>query len=334
MLQLGYTRIGKNKGRPLAIIHGWGCDSSSMRPIASMFKDRDVYLIDLPGYGKSSHLSSLCDDFSSTNYLLLNTLPQGCDLMSWSFGSIYALRAISTLYNPCINLSSFAHSIQNNYNIKTLENYLGYSFQSSVEEHGPFVSVMQAALQEQNNKSALTTTILNDNHNLIRSLITICGSPRFPSDPNWQGLSAIKILKCNTLLTPNRLERILDIFYRLIVQTDNTQDNNNKEQYTAFLRHRPHIPYEVLMAGIRMVTYIDERPSLSCLKVPSLHLFGRHDLLVSCSLAQYFEQYIGHKSFIFEHSSHSPMFTEPQLFSKKVHEFYDTCDQQSSMRTN
>ena len=352
MLQLGYTRIGNKQGSKLAIIHGWGCDSSSMRPIANMFKDKDVYLIDLPGYGRSSHLSSLCDDFSATNYLLLNTLPKGCDLMSWSFGSIYALRAISTLSNPCINLHSFTQAIQSNPNIRLLEQHLGYRFSTKAKEYSPFISVLQQALSNQaqsqsqsqsHNPSqaqaqgqglglepgqgqADSSSVCANQKDLIRSLVTICGSPRFPSDPNWQGLSAIKILKCNTLLTPNRLKRILDIFYRMIVKTDQNPTQEGQEQCQAFLQHRPYIPYEVLMAGIRMVTYIDERPSLEYLKLPSLHLFGRHDLLVPCSLANYFEQYTGHKSFIFEHSSHSPMFSEPKLFYQVLTNFYNALD--------
>lgn len=360
MLQLGYTRIGNKHGSKLAIIHGWGCDSSSMRPIANMFKDKDVYLIDLPGYGRSSHLSSLCDDFSATNYLLLNTLPKGCDLMSWSFGSIYALRAISTLSNPCINLHSFTQAIQSNPNIRSLEQHLGYRFSTKAKEYSPFISVLEQALtnqaqspsqaqakaqaqglilatgQKQGLEQGLdmgqghghtnSSSICANQKDLIRSLVTICGSPRFPSDPNWQGLSAIKILKCNTLLTPKRLKRILDIFYRMIVKTDQKPTQDGQEQCQAFLQHRPNIPYEVLMAGIRMVTYIDERPSLEYLKLPSLHLFGRHDLLVPCSLANYFEQYTGHKSFIFEHSSHSPMFSEPKLFYQVLTNFYNALD--------
>lgn len=348
MLQLGYTRIGNKHGSKLAIIHGWGCDSSSMRPIANMFKDKDVYLIDLPGYGRSSHLSSLCDDFSATNYLLLNTLPKGCDLMSWSFGSIYALRAISTLSNPCINLHSFTQAIQSNPNIRLLEQHLGYRFSTKAKEYSPFISVLEQALSDQSKAQsqspshaqaqaqaqgqglelglADSSSVCANQKDLIRSLVTICGSPRFPSDPNWQGLSAIKILKCNTLLTPKRLKRILDIFYRMIVKTDQKPTQDGLEQCQAFLQHRPHIPYEVLMAGIRMVTYIDERPSLEYLKLPSLHLFGRHDLLVPCSLANYFEQYTGHKSFIFEHSSHSPMFSEPKLFYQVLTNFYNALD--------
>lgn len=356
MLQLGYTRIGNKHGSKLAIIHGWGCDSSSMRPIANMFKDKDVYLIDLPGYGRSSHLSSLCDDFSATNFLLLNTLPKGCDLISWSFGSIYALRAISTLSNPCINFHSFTQAIHSNPNIRLLEQHLGYRFSTKAKEYSPFISVLEQALSNQSQSQAPAlaqvqaqglilscgqnqglgrepgyghtnnSSVCANQKDLIRSLVTICGSPRFPSDPNWHGLSAIKILKCNTLLTPHRLKRILDIFYRMIVRTDQNPTQDGQEQCQAFLQHRPNIPYEVLMAGIRMVTYIDERPSLEYLKLPSLHLFGRHDLLVPCSLANYFEQYTGHKSFIFEHSSHSPMFSEPKLFYQVLTNFYNALD--------
>lgn len=291
MQRLGYTRVGTNGGRPLAIIHGWGCDSSCMIPVAELFPERDVFLIDLPGYGKSSHLSALSSDFSATNCLLLNTLPHGCDVISWSFGSIYALRAISTLYNPCINLDSFVSAI----NLSEINIY-----------HDDFKSVLDEAQQGHDITQA---------QRYIRSLITICGSPRFPSDPNWQGLSAIKILKCNTLLTPKRLQRIVKIFYRLIGNSDE------------FLASKESVPYEVLMAGIRMVTYIDERPSMTHLKVPSLHLFGRYDPLVPCSLASYFEQYSGHHSYIFEHSTHSPMFTEPQLFAQVVKNFYAQLDQ-------
>lgn len=313
MQLLGYTRLGTQSGRPLAIIHGWGCDSTCMQPLAQMFSLRDVFLIDLPGYGKSAHLQDLCSDFSATNYLLLNTLPAGCDVISWSFGSIYALRAISTLYNPCLNMDSFIGSIQANANLKELT--LKYPTKGPSE----FTSVLQAATRDH------PRALLADKQRYIRSLITICGSPRFPCDPNWQGLSAIKILKCNTQLTPQRLQRILKIFYRLIVSTEETKAPSGNS-YPAFLNKRPEVPYEVLMAGIKMVTYLDERPSLSHLKVPSLHLFGRHDPLVPCSLANYFEQYVGHKSYIFEHSSHSPMFTEPELFCQIVNNFYHSLD--------
>ena len=107
MQRLGFTRVGNKQGYPLAIIHGWGCDSSFLLPIARMFPDRDVYLIDLPGYGRSEHLASIAEDFSKTNYLLLNTIPCGADVISWSFGTLYALRAISTVNNPCLNFDVF-----------------------------------------------------------------------------------------------------------------------------------------------------------------------------------------------------------------------------------
>lgn len=348
MHRLGYTRAGNTRGAPLAIIHGWGCDSSCMMPLASMFPDRDIYLIDLPGYGKSRHLASIADDFSATNYLLLNTLPMGCDLMSWSFGSIYALRAISTLYNPCINISSFRSGILSNPNIRALDEFSAHHPLTTLQT--PHTSVMQAALAAEQavrehqggSGSAACASIpvgqgpscpvnllaaLSKSRPFIRSLVTVCGSPRFPSDPNWKGMSAVKVLKCNTKLNEHRMKRILNIFYRMIVSSPLQGECSCASQHAAsFLKHRPNIPYEVLMAGIRMVTFIDERPSMEHLKVPSLHLFGRNDPLVPCSLGAYFEQYPNHSSFVFQHSSHSPMFTEPELFASVVTTFLENLD--------
>ena len=96
MQQLGFTRLGNPQGYPLAIIHGWGCDSSFLRPLAEMFPERDVYLIDLPGYGKSAHLAPIASDFIASTYLLINTIPYAADVISWSFGTLYALHARSS----------------------------------------------------------------------------------------------------------------------------------------------------------------------------------------------------------------------------------------------
>lgn len=375
MQRLGFTRVGNKQGYPLAIIHGWGCDSSFLLPIARMFPDRDVYLIDLPGYGRSEHLASIAEDFSKTNYLLLNTIPCGADVISWSFGTLYALRAISTVNNPCLNFDVFEMNMV--FSCNQMQELFDAQAKDQIDsfDHMSVAQAAKLAHEGIDNGAGIPKpnglTIYN--HPLIRSLVTICGSPRFPSDPNWQGMSAVKILKCNTKLTPRRLNMVLNIFFRLVdskkkgsaksqdkaainvssktdarlslktaqSQTDSEKSLNKLDEKSTAAPADPavkystamcssgdgkEIPYEVLMAGIRLVTFIDERPAMHHINIPTLHLFGALDPLVPASLSKYFDNPPLHRSYIFANSSHNPVQSEPEEFFKVVSDFYQSIE--------
>ncbi|MDO4675730.1 MAG: alpha/beta fold hydrolase [Anaerobiospirillum succiniciproducens] len=375
MQRLGFTRVGNKQGYPLAIIHGWGCDSSFLLPIARMFPDRDVYLIDLPGYGRSEHLASIAEDFSKTNYLLLNTIPCGADVISWSFGTLYALRAISTVNNPCLNFDVFEKNMV--FSCNQMQELFDAQAKDQIDsfDHMSVAQAAKLAHEGIDNCAGIPKpnglTIYN--HPLIRSLVTICGSPRFPSDPNWQGMSAVKILKCNTKLTPRRLNMVLNIFFRLVDskkkgsaksqdkaainvssktdarmslktaqnQTDSEKSLNKLDEKSTAAPADPavkyskamcssgdgkEIPYEVLMAGIRLVTFIDERPAMHHINIPTLHLFGALDPLVPASLSKYFDNPPLHRSYIFANSSHNPVQSEPEEFFKVVSDFYQSIE--------
>ena len=430
MQHLGFTRWGNPHGYPLAIIHGWGCDSSFLLPLAKMFADRDVYLIDLPGYGKSAHLAPMAGDLAATTYYLINTIPFAADVMAWSFGTLYALHAISAISNSCFNLEAYAASfmeaaeadkplispndprsrvsvsapaatttqgssggctsmgtsIGSDINTPTTQiRTADIKLQRSTHAEHP---LLKAAVQEYLNScpyghftcgrpdaaaaeatgataeaTGATATATNaatvrtgaaGNGNAIstgsalssmperqtllecklchgsqvpyiRSLITICGSPRFPSDPNWEGMSAMKILKCNTVLTPARLSKILHLFYRMMAHNASA---NESEYIKQVIAHAPPLPYEVLLSGIQTVTYVDERPAMQHLKVPSLHLFGAHDTLVPCSVAKFFNQDTPlHSSYVFPYSAHNPYLSEPERFEQVVRDFFESLAQ-------
>lgn len=99
-LKLCFTRNGSPQGQPLCLIHGWGLDSSFLTPIADMFPERDVMLIDLPGYGRSLALKGVIRHFGDAVQALYNTIPEGADVMAASLGSIYAIRALSAFKTP------------------------------------------------------------------------------------------------------------------------------------------------------------------------------------------------------------------------------------------
>lgn len=53
-LRLRYSETGVPDGKPVVILHGWGCNLSTVRSIASCLEDgMRVISIDLPGHGQS-----------------------------------------------------------------------------------------------------------------------------------------------------------------------------------------------------------------------------------------------------------------------------------------
>lgn len=302
MIQLGFTRLGTPSGRPLVIIHGWGCDSRFLLPLANLFPERDVYLIDLPGYGKSANFASVVTDFTASTDLLLNTIPDDSDVMSWSFGSLYALRALSVIKNPCVNMYSL--------HLNTLHN-----------EHVQKSIGKKDCQQEVDNKDQF----LNHNAPHIRSLVTICGTPRFPSDPNWPGIRPDRVLKCNTELNERRMYFLLSFFYRMQI-SDHGEKSEEGKYLKKIINKQDMASLDVLRAGINLVSYLDERPAFYNLKVPALHLFGAQDPLVPVACAKYQHQEPLHKTHIFPYSSHNPYLSEPLAFKTVVNKFYEDVD--------
>lgn len=61
-VKLHFTDTGNPDGRPVVVMHGWGCDTSTVASIENAVADsRRVVNIDLPGHGKSSEPPLLSD---------------------------------------------------------------------------------------------------------------------------------------------------------------------------------------------------------------------------------------------------------------------------------
>ena len=66
-LRLNYEECGNPDGRPIIIMHGWGCDHTTVASILDIEKEKmHVFNIDLPGHGKSDEPTSIwgVDDFT------------------------------------------------------------------------------------------------------------------------------------------------------------------------------------------------------------------------------------------------------------------------------
>lgn len=75
-------------GYPLVFFHGWGFDHQVWSEVAeSLQRYFSIYLVDLPGYGRSS--SQTWPEFKEE---LLQRLPFRFALVAWSLGGLYALK--------------------------------------------------------------------------------------------------------------------------------------------------------------------------------------------------------------------------------------------------
>lgn len=66
-IKMHYDETGPEDGLPVVIMHGWGCDHTTVRSIASVLEGgMHVFNVDLPGHGESDEPASVwgVDDFT------------------------------------------------------------------------------------------------------------------------------------------------------------------------------------------------------------------------------------------------------------------------------
>jgi pimeloyl-[acyl-carrier protein] methyl ester esterase len=84
------TRSGR--GRPIILLHGWGMNAAVFEPLcAELVKTREVFNVDLPGYGKSYWDESMT--FADQVAMMSTKLPPG-ELLGWSMGGLYAAEMV------------------------------------------------------------------------------------------------------------------------------------------------------------------------------------------------------------------------------------------------
>ena len=98
-VDINYVRYGDSSGQSLVLLHGWGQNIEMMRPIGDRFKNFDVVIFDLPGFGSTSEPPKFwsCYDYVDVIHEALSKL--GIDnpiIVGHSFGGklglIYASR--------------------------------------------------------------------------------------------------------------------------------------------------------------------------------------------------------------------------------------------------
>ena len=91
--KVNYVRIGNTKKETVVLLHGWGQNIEMMMPIGSRL-DKDVIIVDLPGFGKSEEpdFAWMVDDYVECIKELLDKLKvKDPILVGHSFGGKISL---------------------------------------------------------------------------------------------------------------------------------------------------------------------------------------------------------------------------------------------------
>ena len=94
-MTMHYEETGPSDGEPVVLMHGWGCDHTTVRSIASVLDKRmRVLSVDLPGHGLSSEPNDVwgVEDFTSFVEKFISELNLGNPvLIGHSFGGRIAI---------------------------------------------------------------------------------------------------------------------------------------------------------------------------------------------------------------------------------------------------
>ncbi|OQB25703.1 MAG: Non-heme chloroperoxidase [Firmicutes bacterium ADurb.Bin182] len=93
-IDINFERLGS--GKPVLILHGWGCSADTMRAVANYIAavGREAVLLDFPGHGKSGKLSKPwgVDEYAElTEEFIERQKLRGCDALCHSFGARIAI---------------------------------------------------------------------------------------------------------------------------------------------------------------------------------------------------------------------------------------------------
>lgn len=156
------------EGHPIILLHGWGWSGDIWQGIIPDLADNyQLFLVDLPGFGKSALFS---DDYEFGQIIpaLLKLLPLNAIWIGWSMGGLFAYwvaihhpervsRLITVASSPCFiqlnnwpgipvqTLDKFENLLSSNHQ-QTLQDFLELQLRGSANQESMFSSLKQQLL--------------------------------------------------------------------------------------------------------------------------------------------------------------------------------------------
>ena len=159
-----------------------------------------------------------------------------------------------------------------------------------------------------------------DTEKKIKRFISICGTPRFPSDPNWPGFDYRYVLKCLKLFDEGRNIRSIKLFFKMQTQGGLLTKEQNQFILEACDKMGSIDP-QVLRNGLFKMAYSDHREAFFNIKIPCFHIFGAKDRLVKQEIALKIMDPKYHLCAVLQSSAHMPFLTEGEELSKLIRIF-------------
>lgn len=167
---------------------------------------------------------------------------------------------------------------------------------------------------------AAIRAIAADKKHQIEKFISICGTPKFPCDPNWPGIDYKYVVKAQKLFDDGKNPRSIKLFFKMQTQTGFLSKEQSNLVMNAYEK-MGEIDTKVLENGLLKMAYADHREAFNNIKIPCLHIFGRKDKLVKADLANKIINPPYHLCSVLENSAHLPFITEPNEFKAIVNLF-------------
>lgn len=162
-----------------------------------------------------------------------------------------------------------------------------------------------------------------DKESKIKKFISLCGTPRFPCDPNWPGVDYKYVLKSQKLFNEEANQRSIKLFFKLQTQTNGYSKEINEWIMDCFTK-MGEIDTLVLKNGLNHMSFSDLRDTLNHVTIPCLHIFGQKDRLVKAELVNKLTKAPFHTCTILKNSAHMPFITEPELLKETVNSFINS----------
>lgn len=142
----------------------------------------------------------------------------------------------------------------------------------------------------------------------VMKLITVAASPRFTATEDWPGVSEVTLAQFSQSLLTDP-EQTLNTFLRLQLRGSAVVD----------VPLSVSLP-EALLGGVHLLQTTDLRADLSHLACPSLHIFGRLDMLVPVKTALQLSALISPyaRCEIIKNAGHIPFLSQAGIFLELV----------------
>lgn len=213
--------VKTDKRKSLLFLHGWGCNSKTFQGLVEPFKQKyNLYLIDLPGFGKSTEplFAYTLDDYAELLKYFMKLLElKEVILIAHSFGGRVAIRYLSKNKNanPVLKLILIASAgLKKKVNIskhlkvfkykfkktwyKITKNYLEYNYliKNSGSSDYQNASIMMKKIMKQ----VIKENLKNDLRKIACPVLLIWGNKDLET-PLYQAVMMKKLLKQSELIT-------------------------------------------------------------------------------------------------------------------------------------